>query len=83
MSKKIFVSSIGMMVSEELIADGDFQGGQPVVTLLETVRENVSSVPVRLVGGKTPREGRLQVSEDQITNEGWEFIMLDFSGSAW
>ena len=53
-----------MMVSGELIAEGDFQGGQPVLTLLETVRENVSSVPVRLVGGKTPREGRLQVSED-------------------
>ena len=60
-----------MMVSGELIAEGDFQGGQPVLTLLETVRENVSSVPVRLVGGKTPREGRLQVrliNSDNIRN---------------
>ena len=52
---------IGMMVSGEIIAEGDLQGGQPVFTLLDTVRENVSSVPIRLVGGKTVREGRLQV----------------------
>ena len=51
-----------MMVSGEIIAEGDLQGGQPVFTLLDTVRENVSSVPIRLVGGKTVREGRLQVS---------------------
>ena len=50
-----------MMVSGEIIAEGDLQGGQPVFTLLDTVRENVSSVPIRLVGGKTVREGRLQV----------------------
>ena len=52
---------LGMMVSGEIIAEGDLQGGQPVFTLLDTVRENVSSVPIRLVGGKTVREGRLQV----------------------
>ena len=42
-------------------SEGDLQGGQPVFTLLDAVRENVSSVPIRLVGGKTVREGRLQV----------------------
>ncbi len=59
-----FEHSIGMMVSGELIAEGDLQGGQPVLTLLDSdnVREsNVSNVPVRLVGGATVREGRLQV----------------------
>ena len=55
-----------MMVSGEIIAEGDLQGGQPVFTLLDTVRENVSSVPIRLVGGKTVREGRLQVRVIQI-----------------
>ncbi len=70
-----FEHSIGMMVSGELIAEGDLQGGQPVLTLLETVRENVSSVPVRLVGGNTVREGRLQVRIDDqwgtVCNFGW------------
>jgi hypothetical protein len=37
--------------------------GKPIFTLLDSVRENSSSVPVRLVGGKTPREGRLQVTK--------------------
>ena len=70
-----FEHSIGMMVSGEIIAEGDLQGGQPVFTLLETVRENVSSVPVKLVGGKTVREGRLQVEIDgqwgTVCNFGW------------
>jgi len=56
-----FEHSVGMMVSGELIAEGDLQGGQPVLTLLETVRENVTNEIVRLVGGQTLREGRLQV----------------------
>ena len=71
-----FEHGVGMMVSGEIIAEGDLQGGQPVFTLLDTVRENVSSVPVRLMGGKTVREGRLQVelSEGEwgtVCNFGW------------
>lgn len=35
--------------------------GRPILTLQETERENSTLVPVRLVGGKNSREGRLQV----------------------
>ncbi len=71
-----FEHSIGVMVSGELIAEGDLQGGQPVLTLLDEVaRENVSAVPVRLVGGKSVLEGRLQVRIDgqwgSVCNFGW------------
>ena len=61
-----FEHSVGMMVSGELIAEGDNSGGQPVLTLLDTVRENVSDTGVRLVGGHTVREGRLQVEIDGV-----------------
>ena len=57
-----FEHSVGMMVSGELIAEGDMQGGQPILTILETVRDNVTNPAVRLVGGHTPRDGRLQVN---------------------
>ena len=71
-----FEHGVGMMVSGEIIAEGDLQGGQPVFTLLDTVRENVSSVPVRLMGGKPVREGRLQVELSDgewgtVCNFGW------------
>ena len=71
-----FEHSIGMMVSGEIIAEGDLQGGRPVLTLLETVRDNVTAaVPVRLVGGSTVREGRLQVrigdAWGSVCNFGW------------
>ena len=75
-----FEHSVGMMVSGELIAEGDKKGGQPVFTMLEIIKENegnvtdgeddqelensVSSSPVRLVGGLTDHEGRLQVNID-------------------
>ena len=70
-----FEHSIGMMVSGELIAEGDLQGNQPLFTLLDSPRDNVTQVPVRLVGGKTIREGRLQVYKDDrwgtVCNFGW------------
>jgi len=74
-----FEHGVGMMVSGELIAEGDLQGGRPILTLLDPdVREaNVSApeVPVRLVGGATPREGRLQVRVDgqwgTVCHRGW------------
>ena len=70
-----FEHSIGMMVSGELIAEGDLQGNQPLFTLLDAPRDNVTQVPVRLVGGKTIREGRLQVYKDDrwgtVCNFGW------------
>ena len=58
----VFEHSVGMMVSGELIAEGDLQGGQPVLTLLEMDRDNVTNDAVRLVGGPTTKEGRLQVN---------------------
>lgn len=70
-----FEHSIGMMVSGELIAEGDLQGGRPVFTLLDIVRDNVTQVPIRLVGSKNIREGRLQVYKDDewgtVCNFGW------------
>lgn len=50
-----FEHSVGMMVSGELIAEGDNQGGQPVLTLKESVRGNVSYDDVRLIGGINSR----------------------------
>ena len=70
-----FEHSIGMMVAGELIAEGDLQGGQPLFTLLDSPRDNLTDVTVRLVGGKNIREGRLQVYKDDqwgtVCNFGW------------
>ena len=72
----------GMMISGELIAEGDLQGGQPLFTLLDTPRDNLTQVPVRLVGGKTIREGRLQVYKDDtwgtVCNFGWTIGKSNF-----
>ena len=59
-----FEPSVGMMVSGELIAEGDNQGGQPLLTLLNYVKDEneTEAVGVRLVGGRNEKEGRLQVS---------------------
>ena len=72
-----FEASVGMMVSGELIAEGDNQGGQPLLTLLDIAREenHTDTVGVRLVGGRTEREGRLQVEMDgewgTVCDYGW------------
>ena len=50
-----FDHSVGIMVSGELIAEGDLQGGRPVLTLQETAKTNVSFEAVRLVGGINSR----------------------------
>ncbi|QQP38368.1 Putative LOC100120269, partial [Caligus rogercresseyi] len=76
-----FEHSVGMMIGGEIIAEGDLQGGQPVLTLLE--REPIEIMDnstgndqyIRLVGGSTSREGRLEVKINEvwgtICNFGW------------
>lgn len=70
-----FEHSVGMMVSGELITEGDLKGGKPVFTLHETMPVNGTVSKIRLVGGKSSREGRLQVQiNDQwgtVCNHGW------------
>jgi len=67
-----------MLVGGELVAEGSSsQDGGITFTLMDRIqRENVSTeVVVRLVGGKTNEEGRLQVKLDDrwgsVCNEGW------------
>ncbi|CAB4069302.1 Protein bark beetle [Lepeophtheirus salmonis] len=75
----IFETSVGMMIAGELIAEGDLQGGQPLLTLSEKqpikLLDNSSDYVVRLVGGSTTHEGRLEIKIDDVwgtvCNFGW------------
>ncbi|XP_040574739.1 protein bark beetle [Lepeophtheirus salmonis] len=74
-----FETSVGMMIAGELIAEGDLQGGQPLLTLSEKqpikLLDNSSDYVVRLVGGSTTHEGRLEIKIDDVwgtvCNFGW------------
>ncbi|KAF0308456.1 Protein bark beetle [Amphibalanus amphitrite] len=74
----LFPHSVGMMVAGHLHAEGSSLADEKRITfgLQERgIRSNVSLAPVRLVGGKTDREGRLQVlignEWGTVCNHGW------------
>lgn len=59
-----FLPSVGIMVGGHFHAEGsDHSDGDAVkFTLFDPGRVNASDAPVRLIGGRTRKEGRLQVS---------------------
>ena len=60
----------GMMVAGHLHAEGSSlsEGKRITLGLQErSSRSNVSLAPVRLVGGRTELEGRLQVGSDSVS----------------
>lgn len=71
-----FEHSLGMMVGGELVAEGSHSAdGGVTFTMMERSRENVTEASVRLVGGRTDLEGRLQVKVDgqwgTVCAHGW------------
>ncbi|KAF0300654.1 Protein bark beetle [Amphibalanus amphitrite] len=76
-----FQHSVGMMVAGHIHAEGSSMSEEKRVTFsLEErdQRDNVSLAPVRLVGGRTEREGRLQVLIDNewgtVCSRGWSIL---------
>ena len=58
-----FLPSVGIMVGGQFHAEGFGYGDGEMVkfTLFDMGRVNATDAPVRLVGGKTRKDGRLQV----------------------
>jgi len=58
-----FLPSVGIMVGGQFHSEGFGYGDGEMVkfTLFEMGRINATDAPVRLVGGKTRKDGRLQV----------------------
>ncbi|XP_037072320.1 LOW QUALITY PROTEIN: protein bark beetle-like [Pollicipes pollicipes] len=76
-----FEHSVGMMVAGHLHAEGSSMSEEKRVTLSlqeRDQRDNVSLAPVRLVGGRTEREGRLQVLLNNewgtVCDHGWSVL---------
>lgn len=59
-----FLPSVGIMVGGHFHAEGSghSDGNSVKFTLFDPGRVNASDAPVRLVGGRTRKDGRLQVS---------------------
>jgi hypothetical protein len=59
-----FLPSVGIMVGGQFHAEGfaHAEGSNVKFTLFDTGRVNATDAPVRLQGGRTRKEGRLQVS---------------------
>ena len=59
-----FLPSVGIMVGGQFHAEGfaHADGSSVKFTLFDTGRLNATDAPIRLVGGRTRKEGRLQVN---------------------
>ncbi|CAG7818427.1 unnamed protein product, partial [Allacma fusca] len=58
-----FLPSVGIMVGGKFLAEGfaHSEGSSVKFTLFDTGRLNATDAPVRLVGGRSRKEGRLQI----------------------